>query len=119
MEEEVRRIQVNFTFEKFEGQDEISSEATPFQREEVELAKPFLSLAVLQGVESSPVCLISALNVGALAYIAYSRCGRTKAPQSGINAALDIYESSSGSPWFFTSSKIVLQGRYCCAFGDV
>ncbi len=31
---------INFSFENFEGQDEISSSA--FQREEVELAKPFL-----------------------------------------------------------------------------
>ncbi len=36
------RIQINFSFENFEGQDEISSEASVFQREEVELAKPFL-----------------------------------------------------------------------------
>ncbi len=35
------RSQVNF-FENFEGQDEVSSEASAFQREEVELAKPFL-----------------------------------------------------------------------------
>ncbi len=40
-EEEFRRVNVNF-FENFEGQDEISSEASAFQREEVELAKPFL-----------------------------------------------------------------------------
>ncbi len=63
--EEVRRVKVNFTFETFEGQDEVSSEASVFQREEVELAKPFphmardedLSLAVLQGVGPSPVAL--------------------------------------------------------------
>ncbi len=55
---------VNFTFENFEGQDEVSLEAAAFQREEVELAKPFLmacgedlSLAVLQGVGPSPVGL--------------------------------------------------------------
>ncbi len=41
-EEEFRRIRVNVIFENFEGQDEISSEASAFQREEVELAKPFL-----------------------------------------------------------------------------
>ncbi len=38
-EEEVRRVKVDFTFE---GQDEVNSEAAAFQREEVELAKPFL-----------------------------------------------------------------------------
>ncbi len=38
------RIQskVNFTFENFEGQDEVSSEASAFEREEVELTKPFV-----------------------------------------------------------------------------
>ncbi len=41
-EEEFRRVKVNLSFENFEGQDEISSEASAFQREEVELAKPFL-----------------------------------------------------------------------------
>ncbi len=41
-EEEFRRVKVNFTFENFDGQDEGSSEASAFQREEVELAKPFL-----------------------------------------------------------------------------
>ncbi len=35
-------MNINFYFENFEGQDEISSEASAFQREEVELAKPFL-----------------------------------------------------------------------------
>ncbi len=35
------RRKVNFTFENFEGQDEVSSEASAFQREEVGLAKPF------------------------------------------------------------------------------
>ncbi len=33
---------VNFTLEKLEGQHEISSEASAFQREEIEKAKPFL-----------------------------------------------------------------------------
>ncbi len=42
MEEEFRRVKANFTFENFEGQDEVSLEASAFQREEVELAKPFL-----------------------------------------------------------------------------
>ncbi len=41
-EEEVGRVKVNFTFENVEGQDEVSSETSVFQREEVELAKPFL-----------------------------------------------------------------------------
>ncbi len=41
-EEEARRVKVNFTFENVEGQDEVSSEASAFQPEEVELAKPFL-----------------------------------------------------------------------------
>ncbi len=41
-EEEFRRVKISFSFENFEGQDEISSEASAFQREEVELAKPFL-----------------------------------------------------------------------------
>ncbi len=39
---ESRRAQVNFTLEIFEGQDEIGSGSPAFQREEVELAKPFL-----------------------------------------------------------------------------
>ncbi len=42
-EEEVRRVKVNFAFENFKGQDEVSSEASAFQREEVELVKPFLT----------------------------------------------------------------------------
>ncbi len=37
-----RLVKVNFYFENVEGQDEISSEASAFQLEEVELAKPFL-----------------------------------------------------------------------------
>ncbi len=41
-EEEFGRVKINFSFENFEGQDEISSEASAFQREEVELTKPFL-----------------------------------------------------------------------------
>ncbi len=41
-EEEFRRVKVNFSFANFEGQDEISSEASAIQREVVELAKPFL-----------------------------------------------------------------------------
>ncbi len=42
MEEGVRGVKANFTFENFEGQDEVSSDASAFLREEVELAKPFL-----------------------------------------------------------------------------
>ncbi len=42
MEEEVERVKVNFILENLEGQNEVSSEASAFQREEVELAKPFL-----------------------------------------------------------------------------
>ncbi len=41
-EEEFSQVKINVSFENFEGQDEISSEASAFQREEVELAKPFL-----------------------------------------------------------------------------
>ncbi len=41
-EEKVRRVKVNFTFENVKGQDEVNSEASAFQREEVELAKLFL-----------------------------------------------------------------------------
>ncbi len=41
-EEDVRRAKVNFTFENLEGQNEVSSEVSAFQREEVELAKTFL-----------------------------------------------------------------------------
>ncbi len=41
-EEEFRRVKVNLTFENLEGQGEISSVASEFQRDEVELAKPFL-----------------------------------------------------------------------------
>ncbi len=69
-EEEVRRAQVNFTFKNLEGQDKVSTEASAFQREEVELAKPFLiwhmtktshltcckALDPLQVVNVSPHC---------------------------------------------------------------
>ncbi len=41
-EEEFSRVNINFSFENFEGQDEISSEASAIQREEVEWVKPFL-----------------------------------------------------------------------------
>ncbi len=41
-EGEFRLVKVNFTFANFEGQDEVSSKASAFQREEVELTKPFL-----------------------------------------------------------------------------
>ncbi len=87
---------MNFTFENFEGQDEVSSEASALQREEVELAKPFLIWHVMKtshwrvarlGALSS--WFISALLVGALAAIAYSRCRRTMAQYSGVNAVLD------------------------------
>ncbi len=58
-------VKINLSFENFEGQDEISSEASAFQREEVELAKPFshmardedLSLAVLHDTGLSQVGL--------------------------------------------------------------
>ncbi len=57
-EEELRRLKVNYSFENFEGQDEISSEASAFQREEVELAcDEYLSLAVLLGAGPSQVGL--------------------------------------------------------------
>ncbi len=39
---EVRRVNVNFTLEHLEDPDDISSEVSTFQRDEVELAKPFL-----------------------------------------------------------------------------
>ncbi len=48
MEEEFRRVKIIFSFENFEGQDEISSEVSAFQREEVELAKPFLIWHVMK-----------------------------------------------------------------------
>ncbi len=54
--EEIRRADVNLTFENFEGHDEVSSEASAVQREEVELVKPFLIWqAAFQGVEPCPV----------------------------------------------------------------
>ncbi len=37
----MRRVEFNFIFENFEGQGEVSSEASAFEGEEVELAKPF------------------------------------------------------------------------------
>ncbi len=58
-EEEVRRVKANFTFENFEGQVEVSSEAGGLVIE----AFPHtardedLSLAMLQGVRPSPVGL--------------------------------------------------------------
>ncbi len=39
--EEFRRVRVNFTLKDFEGHDEVSAEASAFQREMLELAKPF------------------------------------------------------------------------------
>ncbi len=36
------RVKVYFTFESFEGQDEVILEASVFQRERVEVAMPFL-----------------------------------------------------------------------------
>ncbi len=38
----LQRTKVNFTFEHLEGQDEARSEASAFQRGEVNLTKPFL-----------------------------------------------------------------------------
>ncbi len=65
MEEDVRRVEVIFTFENFEGQDEASSEASAFQREEVEFAlDEYLSLAVLQVVGPSPVGLYQSSVLG-------------------------------------------------------
>ncbi len=54
-EEEFRRVKVNFSFENFEGQDEISSEASAFQREEVELTKPFLIWHVTKANPGGPL----------------------------------------------------------------
>ncbi len=60
-----------------------------FHREEVELAKPFL---ICQVTEASPLSCCKALdplqlvNIGTLASIAYSRCGRAMVK---INASLD------------------------------
>ncbi len=54
--EEIRRADVNLTFENLEGQDEICLEASAVQREEVELARPFLIWqGAFQGVEPCPV----------------------------------------------------------------
>ncbi len=51
-------MNVNFTLENFEDQDEISSEVSAFQREEVELAKPFLIWHLTsQGLGPTPVGL--------------------------------------------------------------
>ncbi len=63
-----------------------SSEASAFQREEVELMKPFLIWYVTEVFSS---WLISALRVGALASITYSRCGRTMSQYSQIKADID------------------------------
>ncbi len=46
-EEEINQALVFFTFENFEGQDEVSSEASAFQQEEVDLAKPCLKWHVV------------------------------------------------------------------------
>ncbi len=53
-EEEVSRVKVKFVFENFEGQDEVSSEASAFQREEVELAEPFLIWHVMKTYRLPP-----------------------------------------------------------------
>ncbi len=55
-EEEVRRAQVNFPFDNLEGQNEVSSEASVFQREEIELAKPFLIWHVME-TSNQPCCM--------------------------------------------------------------
>ncbi len=54
-EEEIRRVKINFASENFEGQDEVSSEASAFQREEVELARPFLIWHVTE-TSHQPCC---------------------------------------------------------------
>ncbi len=95
MEEEVRRVKVNVTFENFEGQDEVSSEASAFQREEVELARRWTLSSLF----------IPALSVGALASIAYSRCGLTIAQYSEINAVLD---SAQKDLWTMISNHIAI-----------
>ncbi len=64
--EEFRRVKVNFSFANFEGQDEISSEASAVQREVVQLAKPFLILHVTK-TSHLPCC--KALDPLKLAYI--------------------------------------------------
>ncbi len=40
--EEIRCVQVSITSKCIEGKDEVISEASAFQREEVELVRPFL-----------------------------------------------------------------------------
>ncbi len=60
-----RRVKINLSFENFEGQDEISSEASAFQREEVELAKPFLIWHVTEVLQGSGLSLHS----GGICYI--------------------------------------------------
>ncbi len=57
-----------------------------------------LSLTVLQGVGLSPV-------VGALASIAYSRCGRTMTPNSGIDAVLENWQKDL---WTISSNRLTV-----------
>ncbi len=42
------RVKVNFTFHDFEGQDKVSSEASAFQQEDVEVTKTFLIWHVMK-----------------------------------------------------------------------
>ncbi len=51
--EEVRGVKVNFAFENLEFQDGVGSEASAFQREGVELVKPFLIWCVMETSHSS------------------------------------------------------------------
>ncbi len=77
-EEDIRRVNVNFMFENFEGHDEVSSAASTFQGEDA-------TLAALQGAGRSPLGLHQPSVLG--------RCmlkvRRTRAQNTGIDAVLE------------------------------
>ncbi len=77
-EEEVRRVKIHFSCKNFEGQDEVSSEAPAFQRDEVELVKPFLIWYVTEAYHYTCCIsrwLMSALRNGDLASLGVENDG--------------------------------------------
>ncbi len=96
--QEIRRTKVNFIFDNLEDQDEVCSDASAFQREEVELATYFLTWRrYLTSHVARPwtfsIWLISALSFADLASMAYSGCGRAMVQFSGIKSYVDSSEN--------------------------
>ncbi len=84
-EEEARRAEANFTSENLESHGEVSSEASAFQRDEVELAKPFLIWHVME-TSHQPCCMaLDPLQLGNIS----SQCGGV-----GFNCILQVFGNS-------------------------